>query len=92
MKSAVKAGQVYRAKVPRGYRYVRVEIVRVNADPAYVLWREILPSGKNATGWLHGVDRSGQARSHLRLLDGVFHMAMGYELTDLPKKDDVDES
>ena len=58
----IKAGQVYQAKALRGTRLIKIEQVRGlnEGAAAYVLAREILPSGKHATGWLRGVPRDGQ--------------------------------
>lgn len=83
--AAVKAGQVYRARARRGFRYVRIDQVRgLQSPPAYALATEILPSGEEARGWLHGVDRALQARISLTWRDGGVAMPPWYELVPAP--------
>jgi hypothetical protein len=71
----VLAGQVYRAKAPRGWRYVRVTQVR--GEVAHC--REILPSGRNALGWLRGVPRAVPMRVVLEWHEGELRMPARYE-------------
>lgn len=80
-----RAGETYRAAARRGtYRYVRISRIRGNAG--YAIVREVLPNGRPARGWLHGVDRSLPFHVPLELERGVLVMPARYERVELHRK------
>ncbi len=85
-RTTVHAGQIYRAKARRGFRYVRIVQVRAleSDEAAYALWQECNDAGEDLRGWIHGVNRGLQARSVLMWRDGLAAMPPGYELLGGP--------
>jgi hypothetical protein len=79
----VHAGEVYRCKARKGYRYVRIMQVRgLSGHNPYVIYREILPSGKFASGLdRHGIHR-GQPHWKPLSWDKDHWYMWGFELVE----------
>lgn len=80
---SVHAGQIYGAKAAYGHRFVKIQQVRgLRKGAPYAIAVEILPSGRLASGWLRGVDRSIPIKIALTYADGVISMPPWYKLEE----------
>lgn len=83
-----RAGQVYRAKARKGFRYIHIEQVRgLNDHSPYVLWHEVSVHGNPLKGKdANGIDRGLLYSTPLIWNDG-WRMPPSYELVE--EKSDV---